>query len=251
MRIYRTGHLVKTNPIKPNFECERVKMGNHEKMKVDKVEAAERVKKIWPILKKTYPEAKTALNFRNPLQLLISTILSAQCTDVRVNMVTKDLFKKYKSAKDWAKADIKHIESDIKTTGFYHNKAISIKGACIAINEQFGGKVPDTMEELVELQGVGRKTANVVLGNAFGKPAIACDTHVIRLSRRLGFSENSDPVKLEFDLAEIVPKKNWTLFSHILILHGRNICKSRKPDCENCPISEYCPKYGVPKVWSD
>ncbi|MFQ6034895.1 MAG: endonuclease III [Sedimentisphaerales bacterium] len=219
------------------------------KVKVDKDEAAERVKKIWPILKKTYPDAKTALNFRNPLQLLIATILSAQCTDVRVNMVTKDLFKKYKSAKDWAKADIKQIESDIKTTGFYHNKAVSIKGACTAIAEKFGGKIPGTMDELVGLPGVGRKTANVVLGNAFGKPAIACDTHVIRLSRRLGLSENSDPVKLEFDLAEIVPKANWTMFSHALILHGRKYCRARKPDCENCPISKHCPAANNPALW--
>jgi len=219
------------------------------KTNISKAEAAERVKKIWPILKKTYPNAKTALNYKNPLQLLISTILSAQCTDVRVNMVTKDLFKKYKSAADWAKADIKQIESDIKTTGFYHNKAVSIKGACTAIAEKFDGMVPDSMDELVELPGVGRKTANVVLGNAFGKPAIACDTHVIRLSRRLGLSENNDPVKLEFDLAEIVPKKNWTMFSHVLILHGRKYCRARKPDCENCPISEYCPAANNPALW--
>jgi len=225
------------------------KMAKKAKIKACKAEAAERVKKIWPILKKTYPNAKTALNFRNPLQLLISTILSAQCTDVRVNMVTKDLFKKYKSVKDLAKADIKQIESDIKTTGFYHNKAVSIKGAFTTIAEKYRGKVPDTMEELVGLPGVGRKTANVVLGNAFGKPAIACDTHVIRLSRRLGLSENNDPVKLEFDLAEIVPKANWTMFSHVLILHGRKYCRARKPDCENCPISEYCPAAFNPALW--
>jgi endonuclease-3 len=220
-----------------------------KKTKVNKEEAKQRMKKIWPILEKTYPDAKTALNFVNPLELLIATILSAQCTDVRVNMVTPGLFKKYKSAKDWAKADIKQIESDIRSTGFYHNKAVSIKGACTKIVEQFGGKVPDTMEELVALPGVGRKTANVVLGNAFGTPAIACDTHVIRLSRRLGLSENSDPVKLEFDLAEIVPKKSWIVFSHALILHGRNICKARKPDCENCPISKYCPAASNPALW--
>jgi endonuclease-3 len=217
--------------------------------KVNKAEAAERVKKIWPILKKTYPDAKTALNFKKPLELLIATILSAQCTDVRVNMITKDLFKKYKSAVDWAKADLKEIESDIKSTGFYHNKAISIKGTCTKITEQFGGKVPGTMEELIALPGVGRKTANVVLGNVFGKPAIACDTHVIRLSRRLGLSENSDAVKLEFDLAEIVPKGKWTMFSHLLIFHGRNICKARKPGCENCPVSEYCPAENDPDLW--
>lgn len=219
------------------------------KIKVDKAKASERVGKILPILKKDYPQAKTALRFTNPLELLIATILSAQCTDVRVNMVTKDLFKKYKSAKDWGRADIKQIESDIKSTGFYHNKAISIKGACTGILERFKGTVPDTMEKLLELPGVGRKTANVVLGNAFGKPAIACDTHVIRLSRRLQLSENTDAVKLEFDLAEIVPKKDWTLFSHLLIFHGRNICKARKPDCGNCSIAEYCPTADNPQLW--
>jgi len=219
------------------------------KVKVNKAEAVERVKKIWPILKKTYPDAKIALNFANPLELLIATMLSAQCTDVRVNIVTKDLFRKYRSAKDWAKADLKQIESDIKSTGFYHNKAVSIKGACTAISRKFGGKVPDRMDELVGLPGVGRKTANVVLGNAFGTPGIVCDTHVIRLSGRLGLSENTDAVKLEFDLAEIVPKKNWTKFSDLLIFHGRNICNARKPDCQNCPISEYCPAANTPALW--
>ena len=226
-----------------------VKKTTTKKIRVDKAETAERVKNIWPILKKAYPGARTALKFTNPLELLIATILSAQCTDVRVNMVTKELFKKYKSAKDWAKADIKEVESDIKSTGFYHNKAISIKGACTEIVKQFSGKVPDRMEELVALPGVGRKTANVVLGNAFGRPAIACDTHVIRLSRRLGLSPNSDAVKLEFDLAEIVPEKDWTMFSHLLIFHGRNVCKARKPDCENCPISKYCPAANNPALW--
>ncbi len=219
------------------------------KVKVDKARAAERVRKIWPILKKTYPQARTALKFADPLELLIATILSAQCTDARVNMVTGDLFKKYRTAADLAKADIKDIESDIKSTGFYHNKAVSIKGACTEIVEQLDGRVPDTMEELTALPGVGRKTANVVLGNAFGRPAIACDTHVIRLSRRLGLSENSDAVKLEFDLAEIVPKRNWTMFSHLLIFHGRNVCRARKPDCENCSISKYCPVANNPDLW--
>jgi endonuclease-3 len=227
----------------------RIKARPEQSREVDKAEAAERVKKIWPILKKTFPEAKIALNYRNPLELLIATILSAQCTDERVNIVTKNLFKKYKSAEDWAKADIVQIESDIRSTGFYHNKAVSIKGACTAIIEKFGGKVPDTMEKLLELPGVGRKTANVVLGNAFGIPGVVCDTHVIRLSQRLGLSENADPVKLEFDLAEIVPKKNWILFSHLLIFHGRLICKARKPDCENCPISKYCPAAFNPALW--
>ncbi|MHC4623303.1 MAG: endonuclease III [Planctomycetota bacterium] len=220
-----------------------------KKATVDKAEAAERVKNIWPILKKTYPNARVALKYSNPLQLLIATILSAQCTDVRVNMVTRDLFKRYKSAGDWAKADIEQIEEDIKSTGFYHNKAASIKGASTAIIEKFAGRVPHTMEELTELPGVGRKTANVVLGGAFGKPAIACDTHVIRLSRRLALSENNDAVKLEFDLAEIVPEDRWTLFSNLMIFHGRNICKARRPDCENCPIAKHCPAANNPALW--
>lgn len=234
-----------------------------KKRKVSKKEAAvhkslglltenspgERVKKIWQILRKTYPDAKIALNFKNPLQLLISTILSAQCTDVRVNMVTKDLFKKYRTPADWAKTDLAQIESDIKSTGFFRNKAANIKGACTKIIEQYDGKVPDTMEQLLKLPGVGRKTANCVLGDAFGIPGITCDTHVIRLSRRLGLSENSDPVKLEFDLAEIVPKKNWTMFSHLLIFHGRNICKARKPNCPDCPIAKHCPSANDPALW--
>jgi endonuclease III len=215
----------------------------------NKAAAAERVKKIWPILKATYPDATIALNFTNPLELLIATILSAQCTDVRVNIVTKDLFKKYRSARDWADADLKEIENDIRSTGFYHNKAVNIQGACKKIIEDYGGKVPQTMEELVTLPGVGRKTANVVLGNAFGIPGIACDTHVIRLSRRLALSENNDPVKLESDLVEIVPKDRWTMFSHLLIFHGRNICKARKPDCPTCPIAEHCPAANRPELW--
>jgi len=216
---------------------------------VDKAVAAERVKKILPILKKTYPQATVALRFGNPLELLIATILSAQCTDARVNMVTPGLFRKYKSVADWAGADLKDIEQDIRTCGFYHNKAVSIKGATRKIVEEFGGRVPNTMEELVTLPGVGRKTANCVLGNAFGQPAIMCDTHVIRLSRRLQLSENSDPVKLEFDLADIVSKKDWTLFSHLLIFHGRNICVARKPRCPVCPIARYCPAANNPDLW--
>ncbi|MBN1806989.1 MAG: endonuclease III [Sedimentisphaerales bacterium] len=219
------------------------------KIKVNRAKAAERVRNIFPILRKTYPNARIALEHSNPLELLISTILSAQCTDVRVNMVTKDLFKKYTSAKDWATADIKQIESDIKSTGFYRNKAANIKKACTKVVEEFDGKIPGTMEELLTLPGVGRKTANCVLGNAFGIPGVVCDTHVIRLSRRLGLSPNSDPVKLEFDLAEIVPRKNWLLFSDLLIFHGRNICKARKPDCVNCPIAKYCPSANEPALW--
>jgi len=215
----------------------------------DKAAAAERVKKILPILKKTYPSAGVALRFTNPLELLIATILSAQCTDARVNIVTPDLFRKYRSADDWANADLRQIEEDIRTCGFYHNKAISIQGACRRIIDEYGGQVPDTMDQLVTLPGVGRKTANCVLGNAFGMPAIMCDTHVIRLSRRLQLSENRDPVKLEFDLADIVPKKDWTLFCHRLILHGRGVCMARKPKCPECPIAPYCPAANRPDRW--
>jgi endonuclease-3 len=220
------------------------------KVTINRQKAEERVRIIWPILKKAYPEAGCALKHSNPLELLIATILSAQCTDVRVNIVTKTLFKKYKSAKDWADAPIEQIEQDIKTTGFFRNKAFNIKSACDKIVSDYGGNVPDSMDELLKLNGVGRKTANVVLGNAFGVPGIICDTHVLRLSRRLELSANTnDAVRLEFDLMEIVPKKNWTLFSHLLVFHGRNICKARKPDCPNCLIAKYCPAAGNPKLW--
>ena len=219
------------------------------KPKVNKTDAAARAKMITPILRKTYPNAAIALKFVNPLELLIATILSAQCTDVRVNMVTPILFKNYKSAQDWAKADAKQIENDIRSTGFFRNKAKNIKGACTKIVEDFAGQVPNTMEQLLILPGVGRKTANCVLGDAFGIPGITCDTHVIRLSRRLGLSENSDPVKLEFDLAEIIPKKSWTQFSHLMISHGRNCCKARKPNCPHCPVAEHCPAANKPERW--
>ncbi len=220
------------------------------KQKIDNQKAKERVKAIWPILKKTYPQAKCALEHSDPLQLLIATILSAQCTDERVNIVTKTVFKKYKTAKDWANAPLAQIEQDIKSTGFYRNKAFNIKSACEKIVRDFNGKVPGTMDELLILNGVGRKTANVILGNAFGVPGIVCDTHVIRLSRRLALSANTDDAeKLEFDLVEIVPKENWTLFSHLLIFHGRNICKARRPDCGICPIAKHCPAANNPKLW--
>jgi endonuclease-3 len=215
----------------------------------DKAAAAKRVEQIWPILRKTYPDAKVALHFSNPLELLVATILSAQCTDVRVNMVTKDLFRKYRSAADWAGATQEQIEEDVKTTGFFRNKATSIRAACQKLVEDYGGEVPDSMEKLVALPGVGRKTANVVLGDAFGVPGIICDTHVIRLSRRLALSDNTDPVKLEFDLADIVPRQNWTLFSHSLVFHGRSVCTARKPNCPECPIAEFCPAANRPDLW--
>ncbi|MEN8127163.1 MAG: endonuclease III [Planctomycetota bacterium] len=222
------------------------------KIKVDPAEAKERLGKILPILKKTYPDAKIALNWDNPWNLFVAVVLSAQCTDVRVNIVTKDLFKKYKSAQDYLDVDLEELQQDIRSTGFYRNKAKNIRGAAEKILNDFGGTVPDTMDELLTLPGAGRKTANCILGNAYGTPGITCDTHVIRLSRRLGLSENKDPVKLEFDLMEIVPKKKfggWTMFSHYIIFHGRNCCRARKPDCANCPLDKYCPSAHNPKLW--
>lgn len=206
----------------------------------DLQDAPQRAKKILAVLRKTYPQAKCALEHRNPLELLIATILSAQCTDERVNIVTKDLFRKYRQPEDYAKAPPAELEADIRSTGFYRNKAKNIQAACRAMVERHGGKVPATMEELVALAGVGRKTANVILGNAYGIPGVVTDTHVIRLSRLMGLSPQSDPVKLEQDLMKLIPQKDWTFFSHLMIFHGRSICIARKPDCEHCPVREYC-----------
>ncbi|MHC5213980.1 MAG: endonuclease III [Planctomycetota bacterium] len=222
------------------------------KIKVVPDEARQRLLKIIPVLKKTYPDAKIALNWRNPWNLFVAVVLSAQCTDVRVNIVTKDLFKKYKKPQDYLDVELEELEQDIRSTGFYRNKAKNIRGAAKKIIEDFKGRVPGTMEELLTLPGAGRKTANCILGNAFGIGGITCDTHVIRLSRRLGLSVNKDPVKLEFDLMDIVPKRKfggWTMFSHYIIFHGRNICKARKPDCDNCPIAKHCPSANKPELW--
>ncbi len=203
-----------------------------------------RVKEIIKILSKEIPDSKIALRFSNPLELLIATILSAQCTDVKVNQVTKDLFNKYRFAKDYAEANLVELEEDIRPTGFYRNKAKSIQKCCQELLARFGGRVPNTLEELVTLAGVGRKTANVVLGNAFGIPGIAVDTHVHRVSQRIGLTKNDDPTKIELDLMEIVPKEEWIHFSNLLIWHGRKICMARKPLCEQCPIFKGC-DYGA------
>lgn len=202
-----------------------------------------RVAKILAILKKLYPGAKCSLDFANPLQLIVATILSAQCTDERVNIVTKSLFKKYRSARDFAAAPQEELEKEIQSTGFYRNKAKSIRSMAASLIEKHAGQVPQTMEELVELAGVGRKTANVVLGNAFGKNiGVTVDTHVTRLSNRLGLTKHKiDAVKIEQDLIQVVPQKEWTLWSHLLIHHGRAICQARKPKCEICPLLEHCP----------
>lgn len=204
-----------------------------------------RTLKINQILKKTYPKAKCALYFKNPLELLVATILSAQCTDKRVNLVTPDVFKKYKTAKDYADANGFEFQNLIRSTGFYQNKTKSILGAMKAIDEKHDGKVPQTLDDLVKLPGIGRKTANVILGNAFGTAGIVVDTHMLRLSSRMGLTKHHDPVKVEFDLMELLPKREWTMFSHRMIHHGRAICVARKPFCSKCPLANLCPKIGV------
>jgi endonuclease-3 len=193
-------------------------------------------------LKNRFPDAKCSLVHRNPLQLLVATILSAQCTDARVNIVVKDLFKRYKTARDFAEASPEELSELIRSTGFYRNKTKSILGMGQGLVERHKGRVPKTMEELVALPGVGRKTANVVLGNAFGiDVGVVVDTHVKRITNRLQLTKNKDPVKIERDLMLVVPQKDWTLFPHLMIQHGRAICQARKPRCEECPINTLCP----------
>ncbi len=202
----------------------------------------ERVAQLLEIWPEVYPDAHCELDFKNPLELLIATILSAQCTDKRVNMVTPALFKKYRTAADYAKAPQPELERAIRSTGFFRNKARSISAATSTIDKKFGGKVPDSMEELRELPGVGRKTANVVLGNAFGKnEGIVVDTHVARLSQRLGLTKQKDAEKIERDLIKLVPREHWTNWSHWLIWHGRRRCYARKPDCAHCEVFRLCP----------
>ena len=204
--------------------------------------ARERVAQLVEVFPQVYPGARCELNFKNPLQLLIATILSAQCTDKRVNLTTPSLFSKYKTAVDYAKAPQAELERAIQPTGFFRNKAKSIRGATKAIAERYGGRVPKTMDQLRELPGVGRKTANVVLGNAFGvDEGIVVDTHVARLSQRLRLTKQSDPEKIEQDLMKLVPHQHWTDWSHWLIWHGRRRCFARKPDCHHCEIFRLCP----------
>lgn len=200
---------------------------------------------IVKLLKKEYPQNRIALRYVDPLQLLVATILSAQCTDERVNKVTPGLFKKYKNVKDYADARLPVFEEEIRSTGFYKNKARNIINCCKELTEKYNGKAPDTMEELTKLPGIGRKTANVILGNAFGIPGIVVDTHVKRVSYRLGLTKNTDPEKIEFDLMKIMPKQDWIHFSNALILHGRRICIARKPKCNICILEKLCPKVGV------
>jgi endonuclease III len=195
---------------------------------------------ILDILGKTYPDAKCSLDFTNPLELLVATVLSAQCTDERVNQVTKSLFNKYRSARDYADAPLQELEEDIRSTGFFRNKAKSLKSCGTSLVDRFRGQVPRMLDELVTLPGIGRKTANVILGAAFDTPGIVVDTHVSRVAQRLGLTRHQDPAKIEFDLMELVPRPRWTRFSHELIWHGRQICTARNPKCPQCPLLEHC-----------
>ncbi len=203
-------------------------------------------RKVTTALRKGYPDVECALNYDSPLQLLVATILSAQCTDERVNMVTTGLFEKYPTSAHLAKAPLKSLEKAVKRTGFFRNKAKNIKACCQDIMEHHQGEVPEDLDALVKLAGVGRKTANVVLGTAFGIPSgVVVDTHVGRLSRRLGLTQEKDAVKVERDLISLLPKKEWIDFSHRMIHHGRRVCNARKPDCDNCSMNRYCPRIGV------
>jgi endonuclease-3 len=203
-----------------------------------------KIAEIISVFDELYPDAECSLSYKDPLQLLIATQLAAQCTDARVNIVTKTLFKKYRDVYDFARADLSELEQEIKSTGFYRNKALNIKKCCNMIIDEFGGVVPGDMESLLRLPGVGRKTANLVLGDIFGVPGIVVDTHAKRLSNRIGLTKNEDPTKIEMDLMKIIPKESWSKFCHQLVYHGRAVCDARKPKCEECKIKEYC-NFGI------
>lgn len=203
----------------------------------------ERVSEILKILDEIYPVVKCTLDYTNPIEMLIATQLSAQCTDARVNIITKDLFKRFRSVEDFANADLSELEEYIRSAGFYKNKAKNIKACCQRLIDEYGGKVPDTMEDLLTLPGTGRKTANLVLGDVFGKPAVVVDTHCIRLSNRLGLVSNKDPEKIEHELKKIIEPKRQLKFCHQLVNHGRIRCSARKPDCESCELKNYCKSY--------
>ena len=204
-----------------------------------------RARRIIRLLAQLYPDARCALHHENPLQLLIATILSAQCTDARVNLVTPSLFARYPNAKAFATADTRGLETAIQSTGFFRNKARNIQECCKQLVHEYAGQVPAAMEQLIKLSGIGRKTANVILGNAYDIPGITVDTHVGRLSRRMGLTMETDPEKVERDLMRLIPKKEWTMFSHRMIYHGRQVCHARKPRCAGCALNQVCPKVGV------
>jgi len=203
-----------------------------------------RIKKIDQQLSKAYPKARCTLNFKNPLELLVATILAAQCTDERVNIVTRSLFKKYRTAQDYTQAEPEIFQRDIASVGFFRNKTKAVLGCTQTLLNHHEGQVPQNMDQLLTLPGVGRKTANVIRGNAFGVPGIVVDTHVGRLSSRLGLTAQRDPNKIEQDLVQIVPKDRWTMFSHLLVFHGRNVCLARKPRCSECTLNDLCPSAG-------
>lgn len=207
-----------------------------------------RALEIYDLLRETYPDATCTLDYRNPLELMVATILAAQCTDERVNIVTKTLFKKYRTPADYVNAPREQLEQDIRTCGFFRQKAKSIVQSCAALIERFGGRVPSTIEELTSLSGVGRKTANVILGQCFNVPGVIVDTHCTRLANRLGFTRQSDPTKIEQDLMKLWPRETWTLFSHFMVFHGRARCAARKPNCPQCPVSHLCPSSTFPVV---
>jgi endonuclease-3 len=208
------------------------------------MDPAEKIGPILKLLDQHYGDAHVTLDFTTPLELLVATVLSAQCTDIRVNQVTPAIFKKYPTAADYAGADLTDLEQAIFTTGFYRQKAKSLKALCRDLVAKFGGQVPASLEDLVKLPGIGRKTANVILGNAFGIPGIVVDTHIGRVAQRLGLTPQKDPVKIEFDLMPLVPKERWVKFSHQMIAHGRRICSAQKPGCPHCPLLPYC-DYGA------
>jgi endonuclease-3 len=207
-----------------------------------------RAKVIYRQLSKNYPNVRCELDYKNAFQLLVATVLSAQCTDKRVNQTTPALFKKYSNSQKMAKADLRDIQKLVKSTGFFRAKAINIKGLSNKIIEEFDGNVPSNLEDLITLPGVGRKTANVVLGHAFGIPGITVDTHFGRLSRRFGWSKQNNPVKVEFEVGELIPQKEWTNLSQRMIWHGRRVCHSRKPACGACALAKLCPSYGIGEV---
>jgi endonuclease-3 len=210
-----------------------------------KMKLKETAVKVLDILSREYPDARITLDFKNPLQLLVATILAAQCTDERVNRVTPELFKKYRTARDFSEAVPEELEAEIRSTGFFRNKAKSIIQCCRKIVRDCKGQVPRTLEELVSLPGVGRKTANIILGNAYGGQAIAVDTHVKRVTRRLGWAEAEDPDKIEFELREVLPPERWTLACHQIVFHGRKTCLAKNPECPGCPVGKWCPGIGV------
>jgi len=213
-------------------------------VKPTELKQKQRAAKVLTLLRAAYPDADCELVFSNPLELAIAAILSAQCTDKRVNMVTPALFRKYRTASDWARTPQATLEKEIRSTGFFRNKAKNIRALCKVLEEEHGGKIPDQLDVLIDLPGIGRKTANLLIATAYGQPGIIVDTHFRRLSQRLGFTTSDDPDKIEFELKAIVPEESWTDWSHCMVFHGRRCCFARKPNCHGCPINKLCPSFG-------